>query len=127
MKLQVLIIDDDASILRLLSFILSKDYDLVIKNSGLEALAWLEEGNSPALAICDLDMPYIDGQTMIKNLKISGIHRDIPVIILSASDRLAEEVNKMDFAVNGFIQKPFNPVVLKAAIANVLKTHTSAA
>lgn len=127
MKLQILVIDDDVSILRLLSFILAKDYELIIKNSGLEALAWLEEGNSPALAICDLDMPYIDGKTLIKNLKISGIHRDIPVIILSASDCLAEEVSKMDFAVNGFIQKPFNPVILKTAIANALKIHISAA
>ncbi|RYH19919.1 response regulator, partial [archaeon] len=64
-KKQILVVDDEVSILKLLNFVLSSQYDLVIKNSGVEALTWLEEGNSPALILSDLEMPYFDGSSFI--------------------------------------------------------------
>ena len=85
MKIQILVVDDDLIILKLLNFILSKDYELVIKDSGIEALNWLEEGNDPGLVISDLEMPYLDGSSFIHNLKISGYYRDTPVIMLSGA------------------------------------------
>jgi two-component system chemotaxis response regulator CheY len=123
MKTQVLIVDDDLSILKLLNFILSKEYDLVIKNSGLEALSWLEEGNDPALIISDLQMPYIDGLTFVRNLKISGFYKDTPIIVLSGADDLKELVGEMPFKIGAYLHKPFNPVSLKAAITKVLSIY----
>jgi CheY-like chemotaxis protein len=127
MKTQVLIVDDDLSILKLLNFILSKDYDLIIKNSGLEALSWLEEGNDPDLVISDLQMPYLDGLTFVRNLKISGFYRDTPIIVLSGADNLSEQVADMAFKVDAHLQKPFNPVALKSAITKVLSTYDTTA
>ena len=123
MKTQILIVDDDLSILKLLNFILSKDYDLVIKNSGLEALSWLEEGNDPSLIISDLQMPYLDGQIFVRNLKISGFYGKTPIIVLSGADNLEEEVNDMPFIIDSFLQKPFNPASLKAAISKALHIY----
>lgn len=123
MKTQVLIVDDDLSILKLLNFILSKEYDLVIKNSGLEALSWLEEGNDPALIISDLQMPYIDGLTFVRNLKISGFYKDTPIIVLSGADDLEELVGEMPFKIGAYLHKPFNPVSLKSAITKVLSIY----
>lgn len=127
MKTKILVVDDDITILRLLDFILSKDYELVFKSSGLEAMFWLDEGNTPALAICDLEMPDIDGQTLIRNIKISGFHRDIPVIVLSGTTGLSEVIKNMDFRIEGFVEKPFSPGKLKATIENVLNAKTIAA
>ena len=73
MKKRLLIVDDDLSILKLLAFILSKDYNIVVKNNGIDAFGWLEDGNIPDLIISDLQMPYFDGQSFIKNIKISGL------------------------------------------------------
>jgi len=120
MKTQILVVDDDLSILKLLNFILSKDYDLIIKNSGIEALTWLEEGNDPTLIISDLQMPYLDGLTFVRNLKISGFYKDTPIIVLSGADNLAELVAEMPFQIDSFLQKPFNPTSLKSAITKVL-------
>jgi two-component system chemotaxis response regulator CheY len=120
MKTQILIVDDDMSILKLLNFILSKDYDTVIKNSGLEALSWLEEGNDPDLIISDLQMPYLDGQTFVRNLKISGFYKDTPIIVLSGTENLGELVGEMPYKIDSYLQKPFNPQSLKAAITQVL-------
>jgi len=125
-KKQILIVDDEVSILKLLNFVLSGQYDLVIKTSGVEALTWLEEGNSPALILSDLEMPYFDGSSFIYNLKISGFYRDTPVIILSGASNLQEKVSQMPFQLDDYIPKPFNPAQLKEAISNVFLKYDSA-
>jgi len=116
-------VDDDLSILKLLNFILSKEYDLVLKTSGFEALNWLENGNMPELIISDLAMPTFDGQAFVKNVKISGFYKDIPIVLLSAAYDLDEQVNNMPFEVDAFLQKPFNPSVLKSHIHKILHTY----
>jgi len=123
MKKKLLIVDDDLSILKLLNFILSKEYEIVVKNNGIEAFGWLEDGNLPQLIISDLQMPYFDGQSFIKNVKISGFYRDIPVIVLSAAYDLDEKISGMPFKVAAYIHKPFNPATLKTAINQALQVY----
>jgi len=119
-KKQILVVDDELSILRLLTFILSAEYELVIKKSGIEAISWLEEGNDPNLIISDLMMPYFDGSTLIRNLKISGFYRDTPVILLSGAEDLEAKVKEMPFKIDSYLEKPFNPAVLKSKIAELI-------
>lgn len=125
MKKQILIVDDEISILKLLNFILSKEYDLVIKNSGVEAVNWLEEGNDPDLIISDLQMPYFDGTSFVRSLKISGFYRDTPVLLLSGTENLEDQVGKMPFKVESFLEKPFNPSTLKVMIEDLLSRSVS--
>ncbi|SHE84884.1 response regulator [Pedobacter caeni] len=120
-KKSILIVDDELSILKLLSFILAADYDLIIKKSGIEAIAWLEEGNDPDLIISDLMMPYFDGSTLIRNLKVSGFYRNTPVILLSGAEDLADKVKQMPFKIDSYLEKPFNPAILKSQIAQLIK------
>ena len=119
-KKQILIVDDEVSILKLLNFVLSSEYNLVIKNSGVEAITWLEQGNDPDLIISDLQMPYFDGSSFVRNLKISGYYKDTPVILLSGAEDLEEKVANMPFKVESFLEKPFNPAKLKAVISSLL-------
>lgn len=121
MKKLLLIVDDDLSILKLLNFILSKDYDIVVKTNGFDALDWLENGNMPTLIISDLAMPTFDGQAFVKNVKISGFYKDIPVVLLSAAHDLDNQVSQMPFKVDAYLQKPFNPTVLKSEISKILQ------
>src|SRR6201746_782106 len=123
MKKKILIVDDDLCILKLLNFILSKDYDIVVRNNGIDAFSWLEDGNIPELIISDLQMPYFDGQSFIKNVKISGLFRDIPIIMLSAAHDLDAQVANMPFQIDGYMPKPFKPAALKAAINQVLRIY----
>src|SRR5713226_2744064 len=123
MKKKILIVDDDLCILKLLNFILSKDYDITVRNNGMDAFSWLEDGNIPELIISDLQMPYFDGHSFIKNVKISGLFRDIPVILLSAAHDLDEQVSKMPFQIDAYMPKPFSPASLRAAIIQVLSIY----
>jgi len=119
-KRQILIVDDDVIILKLLNFILSGDYEVISKGNGIDAFSWLEEGNFPALVVSDLMMPYLDGSSFVKNLKISGYYRETPVIVLSGLDNLDDIIEQMPFHVEGHFRKPFNPDVLKARISSIL-------
>jgi two-component system chemotaxis response regulator CheY len=125
MKKQILVVDDDLVILKLLNFVLIKEYNLVVKNNGIEALKWLEEGNDPALIISDIQMPFFDGHSFIKNLKISGFYKDTPVLILSGTENLPAQMDAMPFKVDGCIKKPFNPTDLKEKIQSLLSKHDS--
>jgi len=125
MKKQILMVDDDVVILKLLNHVLHHDYDVVMHKSGIDAFAWLEEGNYPSIVISDLEMPYFPGQSFVKNLKISGFYKDTPVIVLSGIHNLEEEIAKMPFKVDAYIRKPFNPTKLKEVLEEILKKQAN--
>ncbi len=125
MKKQILVVDDDLVILKLLNLILTDNYDVVSKSNGIEAFKWLEEGNFPDLVISDMMMPYLDGSSFVRNLKNSGFYRDTPIIVLSGAENLDELVGMMPFKVYGYFKKPFNPAALKTAISNILNDRKS--
>lgn len=116
MRKQILVVDDEISIHKLLEFTLAKEYNVVIKQNGAEALLWLEDGNKPDLIISDLEMPYIDGESLIRNLKISGFYRDTPVILMSGSNDLESIVERMPYKADRIFKKPFNPTEINSFI-----------
>lgn len=109
MKKQILAVDDDVVILKLLTHILQKKYDIVVQSSGIDAFAWLEEGKFPDVIISDLQMPYFHGQSFVRNLKISGFYRNTPILVLSGVPDIEEQVSKMPIPIEAWIRKPFNP------------------
>jgi len=119
-KKTVLLVDDELTVLKLLEFILKKDYNLVIHNNGLEAINWLDSGHLPDLIISDLEMPYVDGIDFVKSLKSSGYYREIPIIILSAAYSLEDLVSKLPYNFDLLVPKPFNPASLKENIRGLL-------
>ena len=120
MKKQILVVDDDLTISKLINFILSKDYDIVVKKNGADAIEWLEEGNDPALIISDLEMPYIDGATLIRNLRTSDFYRKTPIFLISAAENLDLIVEGMPFRADCFFKKPFNPTELRSSVTAML-------
>lgn len=119
-KKRILLVDDEIAILKLLEFILKKDYELVIKNNGFDALTWLDSGNIPDLIISDMEMPYFNGADFVRSLKVSGYFRNVPVIVLSGSETLENIKIKIPYEINGLMAKPFNPGILKDKIKFIL-------
>ena len=119
-KKQILVVDDETSIHKMLNFLLSADYNIVVKQDGAEAISWLEAGNNPDLIISDLEMPYVDGESFIRNLKGSKLYCDTPVILLSGTENLENIVERMPYRPDYFFKKPFTPSDLRAAITAAL-------
>lgn len=124
MKKTILIVDDEPTILKLLEFVLSKEYQTELKSNGYEAIQWLEEGNKPDLIILDVNMPYFNGTEFLNSIKISGIFSKIPVILLTGTTDTKNLEAQLRFPVNEIIQKPFNPTKLKDAVKYLLAEHT---
>lgn len=121
MKKQILIIDYEPTVLELLGFILSKEYDLTLRRNCYDAMIWLEHRVNPDLIIVDLDMPCFNGKEFINSLKISGFYREIPILVLSNKEEFISFVNDVPTnRIEGFIRKPFNPIRLMETIEDVL-------
>ncbi len=120
-KYKVLIIDDDLAMCQLLGKLLVSRYDVVSKNDGLSALQWLTEGNLPDLIITDLDMPKIDGEEFVDNLKNSGFFSDIPLIVITGYKSRDKRLTCFRLGVHEYFEKPFNPRDLVFSVDVILK------
>jgi DNA-binding response OmpR family regulator len=119
-KSQILIVDSEWNILKLLYSVLNKQYQLVVKHSPIEAMVWLEEGNRPSLIICEYGLPHFDKAAFVQLIKSSGYHKSTPIIVLSETENLEQKVNSLPFKVNAMLQKPFNPLTLLVVIKSLL-------
>jgi len=120
MKKKILIIDDELSIRMLLENFLSKTYDVVTKVDGQEGIKYLEEGNIPDLIVADIQMPNLDGQEFLKQIRSSGFFKHIPIIVLSGIESSQERIKLLKMGADDFIVKPFNPEELSIRIENIL-------
>lgn len=106
MKNSILVIDDDATIRFLLKSIL-KDFEVVAMEDGYEALSWLNSGNVPDLILLDIEMPNINGRVLIRRVKSSYKHRNVPIIIMSGTDSKLIKTSFIKLGAADFIVKPF--------------------
>ena len=102
---------------------LAKQHQVVTAENGEEAMNLLQSGYYPDVIISDLQMPIIDGQSMIKMLKADNKLKQIPVIILSGNDKSSERVKLMKSGAVDYIVKPFNPAELEIRLSNLLRPN----
>ena len=120
---QILIIDDDKAMCQLLEKLYEKNYDVVTKYDGMSAMYWLVQGNIPDIIITDLDMPNLNGEEFIKNLKKSGYYKDVPFIIITGYNDKEQKVRIMKLGIHDYFVKPFNPKDLLFSTEVALKHH----
>ena len=106
---RVLIVEDDLSLGWLLKKILDNKYEVVIKNSGEEALLWLSVQPFPDLIISDIKMPGMNGVALLEYLSNSALYRNIPVIIISGFDDPCMRKRCLDLGALTYLVKPFEP------------------
>ncbi|WP_448518589.1 response regulator [Rhodoflexus sp.] len=112
----ILIIDDDHAIRFLLERILTGKFTVKSFADVISATAWLDEGNTPQMIICDINMPYISGIEFMINLHSSGIYGNTPVIMLSSYSQAAAEKKCLELGAYAYFEKPFDPAELQQVI-----------
>jgi DNA-binding response OmpR family regulator len=114
----VLLVDDDLTLLSVLSRRVSRaGYEVTTAKSGPAALKTLE-GGWPALVVVDLMMPGMDGFELCRRIKKIA---DLPIIVLSAVDASEAKVSALELYAEDYVTKPFDPDELVARIQRVLR------
>ena len=114
----ILVIDDDKDIVQTIKENLELDgYRIVSAYNGRDGLD-LIQAQRPELVVLDLGLPDIDG---IKCCQFIRREYDIPIIMLTARDGVADMVLGLECGADDYIVKPFNSLELSARIRSVLK------
>jgi len=114
----VLVVDDEAPIRQIARRILEDGgYQITEAEGGLEAIALLAEGHPLDLLMADLDMPGLGGDEMVR--RIRATRPDLKVLYVTGHiDRLMDA--RPLWEGEAFLEKPFNAVGLREAIALLL-------
>ncbi|MBI2873490.1 MAG: response regulator transcription factor [Firmicutes bacterium] len=124
MSSRILIVDDEESILRLLSFNLEKEgYESIFARDGLEALE-KARAEDPDLIVLDLMLPKMDGLEVCRRLRADKV--EVPIIILTAKGEEIDTILGLELGADDYLTKPFSPRVLLARIRAVLRRASSA-
>jgi len=115
----VLLVDDDPDLLKLISLRLSSaGYTVHTAESGETALSTLAV-TRPNVVVTDLRMPGIDGMALFEAIHRS--HPTLPVIILTAHGTIPDAVSATERGVFGFLTKPFDSQTLLQKVAEAAK------
>jgi len=117
----VIVIEDDLYMQGILSQCLSDSFSPVLFENGMDAFAWLQEGNIPDIIISDLNTPLLNGIQFLEQVRSSGFFNSIPVIILSGVENTDTRIKCLEAGADDFIVKPFNPRELEARLRIILK------
>ncbi len=116
----ILAVDDSPSIRQMVSYTLeSAGYDVVMANDGDEALE-LAKKHNVNLVLTDVNMPNMDGITLVKHLRQLENYRHKPILILTTESSAEKKMQGKKAGATGWIVKPFDPEQLLATIRKVL-------
>ena len=119
-KRQVLIVDDEPNLRKILAAQLSRDgYDVHTAVDGREGLAVLRD-NHIDLVITDLKMPKVDGMTLLKEALRDD--PDLPVLIITAHGTIDTAVEALKLGAFDYLTKPFDKDEVRRIVAKALKT-----
>ncbi len=119
-KRTILIVDDESLPRILLSTSLKEaGYDVCEANGGRTALQLLRE-RAFDVVLLDLIMPEMDGFHVLKQIKSDNLLRNIPVVVVSASDHMDSVVRCIEMGAVDHLSKPFDPVLLHERVRAAL-------
>ncbi|HEY5683371.1 MAG: response regulator [Gammaproteobacteria bacterium] len=116
----ILTVDDTASMRQMISFTLnSVGHEVIQASDGKEALKLLQ-GKKVDLVIADINMPNMDGITLVKSLREQAEYKFIPILVLTTESQEAKRQQGKVAGATGWIVKPFNPEQLLTIVNKVL-------
>ena len=117
---KILIIDDASIVRRQLSVALGKaGFDVVEAVDGLDGLAKLKENPDAALIICDVNMPNMNGLSMIEAIRGNPAHANLPIVILTAVVSAEFRDRSKKAGVKTWIVKPCHPEQVVLAVTKL--------
>ena len=113
----VLVVDDDAHIVDVITFALEKaEFGFSVARNGQEALNLFDPGKHDILVL-DVGMPELDGLQVCRELRKTS---EVPILFLSARDEEIDRILGLEIGGDDYLTKPFSAVELQTRVANLI-------
>lgn len=121
----VLVVDDDAKIVRLVRTYLERDgFAVVTASDGAAALDAIET-HEPALVVLDLMLPELDGHAVIRAVRKDEQSGRTPILVLSARGSTIDRIGGLEEGADDYLPKPFSPAELVLRVRAILRRTAS--
>ena len=116
----VLLVDDEDQLRRVMKDLLERQgYTVVEARDGAQALDEVDR-HAPDIVILDLNLPGVDGYSVLSQLRSRPATRQLPVIVLTAKGDEDNEVRVLQLGADDFLTKPFRAKALAARLESTL-------
>jgi type II secretory ATPase GspE/PulE/Tfp pilus assembly ATPase PilB-like protein/CheY-like chemotaxis protein len=120
---KVLLVEDEDQLRRVMKDLLERDgYIVAEARDGVQALDQVDR-HAPDIIVLDLNLPGLDGYSVLQQLRSRPATRAIPVMVLTAKGDEDNEVRVFELGADDFITKPFRARALSARLEAVLGRH----
>jgi signal transduction histidine kinase/ligand-binding sensor domain-containing protein/DNA-binding response OmpR family regulator len=123
LKEKILVIEDNSELRKYLVDYLSDYYKVYDAENGEEGLRICRQ-IKPIVCVTDVMMPVMDGLEFCRQLKNDEFISHIPVVMLTALSENMDKVKGYDTGADGYLVKPFEPLLLKTVIENMIKSRS---
>ncbi len=121
----ILVVDDDAKIVRLVRTYLEREgYRVVTASDGPAALDAIET-HEPALVVLDLMLPELDGRAVIRAVRRDEEAATTPILVLSARGTTVDRIAGLEDGADDYLPKPFSPAELVVRVKAILRRATA--
>ena len=120
---RMLVIDDSATIVALLSRMLRQNEYTVLEAEDAETGLEIARTQSPELIFLDIVLPGMDGFAALRQLRRDPYTRDIPVIMISGNEQATEQFYVHRIGADDFMKKPFSRAEVFARVERLLDAH----
>jgi two-component system phosphate regulon response regulator PhoB len=118
---RILVIEDEADILEVVQYNLTREgYRVAATRDGEQGLA-LARRDAPDLVILDLMLPGLDGLEVCRRMQSDPLTASIPVIMVTAKSEESDVVLGLQLGADDYVTKPFSPKELSARVKAVLR------
>lgn len=116
----IMIVDDSASLRQVVSISLrSAGYDVIEGCDGVDALAKLT-GQKVHLIISDVNMPNMDGISLVKAIKLLPAYKFTPIVMLTTESQAGKKAEGQAAGAKAWVLKPFNPTQLLSVVQKLV-------
>ena len=127
MATHIMLVEDDAAIRRLVTFLLQNEgFDVTSGEDASAARQALDTGKAPDLVILDLMLPDQDGVALGRELRQRTGFERVPILALTARDQTVDKYEAYKAGFDGYLTKPFDPLELVYSIRAFLRLASQA-
>ena len=121
----ILVVDDDAKIVRLVRTYLEREGFSVVTAADGPAALDATETHEPALVVLDLMLPELDGRAVIRAVRRDDEAAHTPILVLSARSSTIDRIAGLEDGADDYLPKPFSPAELVLRVKSILRRTTT--